>query len=106
MPTYADCYRLEPEPQPDHVLEATLTKEVIAKVLGCLPMSYRELLKLKFFEGFTLEEIGIRFWTQLGLEGPKNVHYMTLLETEALFFARLELLEMGIASSKDLLPSG
>ena len=108
-----DCYRSgpdlkfesEPEPQPDQVLEATLTKDVIAKVLQSLPLYYRELLKLRYFEDIPLEEIGIRFWTQLGLEESKNVHYMTLLETESLLFARMELYEMGIMGSKDLLPS-
>ena len=106
MPIYAGCYRLDPEPEPDQVLEATLAKDAIAKVLGGLPMHYRELLKLKHLEGFSLKEIGIRFWTQLGLDGPKDTHYMALLETEALLFARIALSEIGITSSKDLLPSG
>ena len=104
-PTYCYAFGLEYEPEPDAVLKATLTKDIIAKVLSRLPMVYRELLKLRYFEGFSLEEIGIRFWTQLGLEESKNVRYMTLLETEALLFARMELYEMGIMGSKDLLPS-
>lgn len=105
-----DCYIpelwLEPEPEPDKVLEATFTKEMIAKVLGSLPLRDRELLKLRFFEDKSLEEIGTRFWAQLGLNGPVGLWGMYINEFLALGAAKAKFNQLKIASSKDLLPSG
>ncbi len=97
-------FGLEPWPEPDKILEATLAKDAIAKVLSKLPMECREVLKLRYFEGLSPEEIGIRFWPQLGYEGPITAAGVVLIERRARFYARLEFYRMGITSSKDLLP--
>ena len=92
-------------PRPDQILEAEFAKEVIVKILSHLSIYERELLKLRFFEDRSLEEIGAYFWLQVGLDGPATPEEIYIFEQLAFAFMRIELNRLNIISSRDLLPA-
>lgn len=92
-------------PGPHHYLEESFMKGMLERVLGELPLHYREVLKLRFFENATLGDIANRFWPQIGLERPVSQERIRQIEAQALIMAKKKFRQKKIFSVNDLAPA-